>query len=212
LKGDQFLISFLFYKPFYMGRYLTFFILLLIAIAPVFSQDFPLNESGKISFYEVVKADSAKKNLLYHNALKWIYSLRNPDLQMTVLPDSVKGRIDAQNEFSVYSQTGVLKQLSGKITYTSSVEVKDNLYRYTFSNFVFHYYKQDRTYKIVETSKTKALEEPKAAGWQKLWTQHRTTIFKKINADIAQLKILIIEVPVDPKKEQQKKKEIKWDE
>jgi len=177
-----------------------------------YAQDFPLNESGKIYFYEVAKADSLTKDFLYHNALKWFYALRNPDLQMIIKGDSLKGKIDAQNELSVYSQTGVLKKLSGKVTYTSSVEVRDNLYRYTFSNFIFHYYKQDRTYKIVETGKTKDLEDSKASGWQKLWDQHRNTVFKKITGDIAQLKIMIVEVPVDPKKEQAKKKEIKWEE
>lgn len=183
-------------------------------MVPAHSQDFPLNESGKIYFYQVVKADSAKKDFLYHNALRWYYSLRNPDLQMALsLLDSVKGKIEAKNEYSVYSQTGVLRKLSGKITYNSSVEVKDKLYRYTFSDFVFHYYKQDRTYKIVETGKTKDLEDLKASGWQKLWDQHRITIFKKITSDIIQLKTIIVEIPVDPKKQKEleKKKEVKWD-
>ena len=178
----------------------------------VHAQDFPLNESGKIYFYEVARADSLRKDVLYHNAVRWFYALRNPDLQMVIKADSLKGKIDAQNELSLYSQTGVLKKLSGKVTYTSSVEVKDNLYRYTFSNFVFHYYKQDRTYKIVATGKTKDLEDTNASGWQKLWDQHRNTVFKKITADIGQLKTMIIEVPVDPKKEKEKKKEIKWEE
>lgn len=195
-----------------MHRLCILLLVLPCLILRAYSQDFPLNESGKIYFYEVVKADSLTKDFLYHNALKWVYALRNPDLQMTVKPDSLKGKIEAENELSVYSQTGVLKKLSGKVTYTSSVEVKDNLYRYTFSNFVFHYYKQDRTYKIVATGKTKDLEDSKASGWQKLWDQHRNTVFKKITGDIAQLKIAIVEVPVDPKKEQAKKKEIKWEE
>jgi len=195
-----------------MHRVCILLLLLLCLVISGYTQDFPLNESGKIYFYEVAKGDSLTKDLLYHNALKWLYALRNPDLQMTIKADSLKGKIDAQNELSVYSQTGVLKKLSGKVTYTSSVEVRDNLYRYTFSNFVFHYYKQDRTYKIVATGKTKDLEDSKASGWQKLWDQHRNTIFKKITDDIAQLKIMIVEVPVDPKKEQAKKKEIKWEE
>jgi len=195
-----------------MRRTCILLLLLLCAIFSGYAQDFPLNESGKIYFYEVAKGDSLTKDFLYHNALKWFYALRSPDLQMIIKADSLKGKIDAQNELSVYSQTGVLRKLSGKVTYTSSVEVRDNLYRYTFSDFIFHYYKQDRTYKIVDTGKTKDLEDSKASGWQKLWDQHRNTVFKKITGDIAQLKIMIVEVPVDPKKEQAKKKEIKWEE
>lgn len=195
-----------------MRRIYILLLLLPCLTMPGYAQDFPLNESGKIYFYEVARADSLTKDLLYHNALKWFYSLRNPDLQMVVKADSLKGKVDAENELSVYSQTGVLKKLSGKVTYTASVEVKDNLYRYTFSNFIFHYYKQDRTYKIVATGKTKDLEDVKASGWQKLWDQHRNTVFKKITADIAQLKTMIKELPVDPTKEKEKKKEIKWEE
>ncbi len=196
-----------------MNKHLTSILLfLLFAQLSVFGQTFPLNDAGKITFYEVVKADSLKKDFLYHNAVKWLNSLKGFDEIITESLDSIHGKITAQNEVTVYSQTGVLKKISGKMTYQTTIEVKDNLYRYSFSGFIFHYYKQDRNYKMVAAGKTKNLEDAKASGWQKLWDKHRAKMYEKIEQDIAQLKIKIVEVPVDAAKEIAKKKEVKWEE
>lgn len=189
-----------------------FLFILIVTRLSVFGQTFPLDDAGKIVFYEVVKADSFKRDFLYHNAVTWLNSLKGFDEIITESLDSIHGKIIAKNEVTVYSQTGILKKISGKMKYQTMIEVKDNLYRYNFSEFVFHYYKQDRNYKMVATGKTKNLEDAKASGWQKLWDKHRSKMLEKIQRDIAQLKIKIVEVPVDATKELAKKKEVKWEE
>ena len=83
-------------------------------------------------------------------------------------------RLSGTNFFSVYQKGIVSKQIHGKIDYKVVLEIKNFKYRYTFSDFVFHYYKQDRTYKMVPTGKTKSLNEKKAAGWQKTWARHKS--------------------------------------
>jgi hypothetical protein len=58
---------------------------------------------------------------------------------------------------------------------------------------------------MVKTGKTKPLEETEAAGWQKLWTQHRKTVFSLVNQQIAGLKIKMIETPDTNNKPTEKK-------
>jgi len=56
------------------------------------------------------------------------------------------------------------------------IEMKDGKYRHRCGDFVFHYHKEDRNYKIVSTGKTKPLEEKPAPGWQKTWDAHQAAV------------------------------------
>src|SRR5260221_12748552 len=126
-------------------------------------------EAQRVEFMNVVKADSLSKPLLFQNAMKYVASLKNSEEKFDLkLKDSIDGKVYGQIVFFVYSQSGILKKISGTITYQLAIEVKDNKYRYQFSDYVFHYYKQDRYYNMVATGKTKSLEEPNVSGWQKL--------------------------------------------
>jgi len=196
-----------------MIKHFIFSITLLTFIASVsIAQVLPIDTTGKVTYYEIVEAPALKKELLYENALTWVEALKGIEDKVVIETTNVlAGKIVAKNEFPLFSQTGVLKKLSGKVTYQMTIEMKDNLYRYKFTDFVFHYYKQDRTYKIVATGKTKKLEDLKAAGWQKLWNKHRAQTAAKIQTDLTELKIQMATVPVSPTKEAEKKKEIKWD-
>lgn len=196
-----------------MIKHFIFSITLLTFIASVsIAQVLPIDTTGKVTYYEIVEAPALKKELLYENALTWVEALKGIEDKVVIeTTDVLAGKIVAKNEFPLFSQTGVLKKLSGKVTYQMTIEMKDNLYRYKFTDFVFHYYKQDRTYKIVATGKTKKLEDPKASGWQKLWNKHRAQTAAKIQTDLTELKIQMVTVPVSPTKEAEKKKEIKWD-
>ena len=196
-----------------MVKHFIFSIALLTLIAYTgIAQILPMDTTGKVTYYEIVEAPTFTKGALYQNALTWVEALKGIENKVVIeTADVLAGKIIANNEFPLYSQTGVLKKLSGKITYQMTIEVKDNLYRYRFTNFLFHYYKQDRTYKIVATGKTKKLEDPKASGWQKLWNKHRAQTATKIQTDLTELKIQMVYIPVSPTKEAEKKKEIKWD-
>jgi hypothetical protein len=160
----------------------------------------PDEATEKVAFSDVVVADSLAMDLLYQNAVKWMASLKNCDEKFELkLKDSIDGKLYGQSTFFVYSQSGILKKISGTITYRLSIEVKDRKYRYHFSDYVFHYYKQDRNYNMVPTGKTKSLEELNAAGWQKLWTSHRSFNRSKMLENIKQLELKMAE---DPKKTQ----------
>ena len=165
----------------------TIFIFLLISLGG-YAQDFPLDPKGGIVYQEVVEVDSMKKEQLYQNALKWIQFLSQEDENLITRRDSIAGSIFIQSSFIVYTQSGIFRKVSGKIHYSISLDVKNDKYRFNFSDFVFHYYSETRNYMMMDNHKTKQLEEPVATGWQKLWNKHRETVNTKIRHNIRTLK------------------------
>jgi hypothetical protein len=155
----------------------------------------PLGNSGKIEIVEVVEADSLKKEILFENASESFEALsRKIAAKITnITKDPVNDRITCQVKVMIYSQTGVLKKLNGAVTYSFSVEVKDYKYRYTITDLVYHYYKQNRNYEFVDTGKQKNLEETNAPGWEKTWAQCKETTSEKIKGQIAFLKEKMLE-------------------
>ena len=154
-------------------------------------QVLPLDDQGKVSFYEVVKTDSLKAGQLYTNAKGWLTSRG----YVLTEADSLAGRLVASHAFAVYDRGYVTKKVHGKVNYQLVIEVKDHKYRYDFSHFVFAYYKEDRNYQVVPSGKTKALEEGEAPGWQKLWDRHRQDTRTTVENLIAQLKTAVRVLP-----------------
>jgi hypothetical protein len=168
--------------------------LILFKCAFVFAQtSLPVDEKGKVIFYEVIKAEDFKKGILYENAKNW---LTENSFHIESTPeDSIAGKIVASQSFYVYARGYISKKIHGKITYKTSIEVKDNRYRYSFSDFTFFYYKEDRNYQMVPTGKEKPIEESKASGWQSLWEQHKKNTQVHITRQIQDLKSSMIELP-----------------
>lgn len=179
-----------------MNKLRLSFIVVGITLSLISDAQHTVPEKGKlkIELMKVMKADSLDKHLLFRNALKFVANLKNLDEQFELkLKDSVEGKLYGQSTFFVYAQAGILKKISGTITYQISIEVKDHKYRYCFTDFVFHYFKQDRYYKMVATGKTKMLEEQRAPGWQKLWAAHRATVINKMKANDKNIELTMAE-------------------
>lgn len=157
----------------------------------------PVNGSNQITFTDVVKADNIKKELLFDNIKTWLVANRHTLQQNTT--DSVSAQLIAKGEFPVYARGYVSKKIHGKITYDLTIEVKDNKYRYFFTGFVFHYYKEDRNFAMKPTGQTKPLEETKAQGWQSLWEQHKSKTRATIESHINQLVIAAVATPAPEK-------------
>lgn len=174
-----------------MRPLLALLCLLLLAAPAARSQALPLDSQGKVSFYEVVKADSLRAGTLYAHAKRWLhrygYALHTTD--------SVAGRLTATQALAMYDRGYLTKKLHGKVRYHLTLEVKDGRYRLQFEDFVFDYYHEDRAYHLVPTGKTKPLEETLAAGWQKLWQNHRHDTLLGITALQAELKTAMLAVP-----------------
>lgn len=154
-------------------------------------QALPTDERGRVAFYEVVPADTLPAGLLYAHAKAWLH--RRGYVLTTA--DSLAGRLVATNAFAVYDRGYVTKKLHGKIQYQLTVEVKKGRYRQQFTDFVFAYYHEDRTYRFVPTGKTKPLEEPTAPGWQKLWDNHRQATRQAVEDFATELKTAMLAVP-----------------
>ena len=189
------------------------FFLILIFVFNALTADaqfLPLNAAGKCEATEVVVVEGFTKAVLYPNALKWLKGLTHVDGKLSAVEkDSIAGKISGNFEFLVYAQSGILRKVAGSVSYHMQVETKDGKYRYSFSDFVFHYYAQDRKYKMVKTGKTKPLEEDEAMGWQKLWTDHRKGTQDRVSTQVAELKTKIIEVPKDVSVKAEEKK-VEW--
>jgi hypothetical protein len=196
-------------------RFILIILFLLLNCSNAKSQGLPFNAAGKIEMGEIIQLDSINnKTILYHNAIQWTEGFPSDETKITSIKNDVlAGKISCSFQFPVYTQAsvGVLKKINGTITYDCVIEVKDYKYRYSFTNFIYHYYKQDRTYKYVDAGKTKKLEDFKASGWQKLWNKHRMTTATKIEKDINSLKETMQTITPAPVKEEPKKKEVKWE-
>jgi hypothetical protein len=163
-------------------------LLLLLPLLPALGQAaLPLDEHGKVVFYEVVTRESTPKEALYAAALGWL-GTHAPEYREEREADGTAYRFTATGGFPVYAKGYVSKQLHGTISYRLTLELKDGRYRYYCNDFVFHYHKMDRNYKVVPTGQTKPLEDPKAAGWQHTWKSHREATVQAMDALAADLK------------------------
>jgi hypothetical protein len=174
-----------------MRLLLALLCLVLLAAPPGRSQALPFDNQGKVSFYEVVPADSLRAGTLYAHAKHWLhrygYTLSTAD--------SVAGRLIATQALAMYDRGYLTKKLHGKVRYQLTLEVKDGRYRLQFTDFVFDYYHEDRTYRLVPTGKAKPLEDSLAAGWQKLWQNHRHDTLLGITTLQAELKTAMLAAP-----------------
>lgn len=190
-----------------MKKIFLFVVLGIAALANGSAQS--TSSNSRFDFSNVVIADSLSKMFLFHNAIGWVKNLKDEKIIVSQ-NDSILGKVEGESSYLVYNQqAGILKKLSGRISYKISIEVKDDKYRYHFSDFVFHYYKQDRSYNMVETKKIKSLDDPSAEGWQKLWDGHRSATMNKMKERCKQLEIKMIEKPETPSEKVIAKK-VEW--
>lgn len=184
-------------------------VLFSLAAISIFAQpQLPFDENKKVTYQDIIKTDSSITVIqLLNNAEKWVE--KNMDLMAI---DADKKTITGTNEFWTYSHKGVLQRTTGKITHDVSIEIKEGKYRYTFTNFVYHYYITDRYNKFGPTGQKRPLESVKAPGWTKLWNKHKYAMDNNMNAYIEDLKKSMIIVPKsveEVKKEEDQKVKLK---
>ncbi len=144
------------------------------------------DSTTKVVYTDIVKVDSTNRFELYQKASKWIGSQSFTLVEENIL----EGKIMAKNSFDVFSEKGVLSKPNGVFTHDVSIDVKDGKYRYTFSNFLYRKYKQDRQdlLKYIPERSTKAIEDNKAPGWSKQWSKNKMQATDKINQYIISLR------------------------
>lgn len=170
------------------------------------AQLFPIDSTTqKITYSNIEILDSIPTAKIYKNAEQWVENnfknRKNYDTQFNLK----EGYITCNTGFLVYTKGIASKQIHGEITYNIKIDIKDNKYRYTFSNFVFEYYKMNRQYKYEPTGRLKPLEEPKYPGWQTVWNKHKILTSRDIQHLISTLKVAMkqtdeIKIPTVQKK------------
>jgi hypothetical protein len=160
-------------------------IFLLLSLSSFGQVNLPRGEDGKITYEEIVRADSIPKAVLYKNAKEWTYRIYK-QTEKSIRCDS--NTISVKGHYLVYTRGGVSKEIHGAIRYNLTIEVKDNKYKYKFSDFIFEYYKQNRNYQYVPTGKEKPLEDENFPAWEKAWENHKKELNEKIPHIISTLK------------------------
>ncbi|CAN5602067.1 hypothetical protein BH23BAC1_BH23BAC1_09230 [soil metagenome] len=175
---------------------------LLIVIFPVLDSTesfLPKNEYGAIYFEEEVKSENLGKDELFLNGVKYISKIQKVSRKKPELNANLPaGIIVNKGSFYVYTQGLITPQIHGEITYNVRLEVNDDSYKYTITDFVFIYYQRNRYGRYAPVKgKYKPLEEDNFAGSQKTWINHKKTTKDIIEKQIEQLKAAMAEPPAD---------------
>jgi len=172
-------------------RLFSFIAFLIVSFGNSFAQDAKAPKDSaivakKVSYSEIVKVDSTNRFELYKKASKWVSQQKFEILE----EDALGGKIAAKNSFIVYSDKGVLAKPNGDFTYDIIIDIKEGKYRYTFSNFIYRRYKQDRQdlLKYIPERSKKPIEDTKAPGWKKQWAKDKLQVNDKINEHIVSLR------------------------
>jgi hypothetical protein len=113
---------------------------LFLIIGSVNAQEFPKNESGQIEFLEVLEVNLPKEKL-YANAKEWVAKTFGNYKSAIQLEDDPNYRliIKGVSPIDYISSTVVaVVTTSEKVSYTISIDCKDNKYRYIFNDILVH--------------------------------------------------------------------------
>jgi hypothetical protein len=178
-------------------KILSYLFILMFPVLDSTESILPKNEFGIIHFEEEIKSENLGKEELFLNGLKYISKIQKVSRKKPELvANHEKGLIINNGSFYVYTQGLITPQIHGEITYNVRLEVTENSYKYTFTDFVFQYYQRNRYGKFTPVKgKVKALEEEKFAGMQKIWLNHKKVTKQVIEKQIQQLKNSMSEQP-----------------
>lgn len=176
------------------------FIYMFIMLFPLtfYEQDtlFPINGAGKIAFEEEVKVDNLGKEALFMNAVSYATKVQKAGQRKAGKPRLEKDALRKEGSFYVYTKGLFTPQIHGEIKFNLFIEVTDQGYKYTFTDFIFQFYERNRYGQFAPVSgKVKPLEEEKYAGMQKKWLEHKKFTKEVIENHIRVLKKKMQEIP-----------------
>ena len=152
---------------------------------------------GVIAYQDVVKSPNLGKTMLFNNALNALGDIKivnQKKIEDNLSTDTISWVGTTIGGFLVYH----LKSPFGEVRYSLTIEIKDERYRYTFTDFVFYPYSRNR-YGKFERDKwvSKPLEEPKLEGHQKQWERTKEKTAEKVAALVFDLRITMAEIPTE---------------
>lgn len=114
-------------------------------------------KTDKITYSEIVTVDGISKETLYKNVLEWIYQTPNNSgnkIMDYIVIDEYKFPLKGYFYIDLYGD-------SKKISYNLTIEIKDNKYKYEFTNFFFEEVTSLDNYPKFYIGKKKVLEKTK---------------------------------------------------
>ena len=151
----------------------------------------------KVHFEEFVEVEEMGKAALLRNAMNFaagVQLVSNTSDKVQV--QYKEGVVRKAGSFYVYKKGLFTPQIHGEVKYSLQLEVGEEGYRYTYSDFIFQYYEKNRYGRYAPVSgKKKPLEEEKFAGMQEVWEEHKQTTRRHIESHIRALKAHMQQVP-----------------
>lgn len=156
----------------------------------------PINEKGKVAFEEEVVVEHLGKDALRLNALSFFERVKKAGERNPRRPTLEAEGVSKEGSFYVYTKGLFTPQIHGEIKYTIKIELKENAYKYSYTDFVFQFYERKRHGRYGPVSgKVKPLEEEEYAGMQNTWESHKALTKEAIEKHIFELKKKMREVP-----------------
>ncbi|RNL50972.1 DUF4468 domain-containing protein [Pedobacter jejuensis] len=112
-------------------------------------KQFPLDDSGKFIYYEVVDVKTTPKDSLLMRANTFL----NADKKSIVKQNSTDSSITAKGKMVIDKTILVAGHPSGEVNYILNFEARDKKYRYWLSDFEYIPYQRDRYGNYVATTK-----------------------------------------------------------
>jgi hypothetical protein len=143
--------------------------------------EFPLDESGKYTFSDVVEVPGLSRDQLMNNGrafLKTIKVLKSRKKHLTI--DKENYQLSTKGSFYVYRYGSIKKAIDGAVEYELKIELKDDKYRYTITNFRFNEYQRNRYGKYEPIKgKYEPLEMEVSSFNKKSWEYYKETVMEK---------------------------------
>lgn len=188
----------LFSALFFMNRPARMLALLIICSSSLSgyaqSPDLPF-QNGIITFQSVVELPGYDNELLFSNAMDFIGEVKiinQKKKENNIIQDMELWSTETIGGFLVYH----LKSPVGEVRYRLLIEIKEEKYRYTTTDFIFYPYSRNR-YGKFEREKwiSKHLEEPEFDGHQKQWELTKEKTAERMAAMISDLKLSMARNP-----------------
>ncbi|MFD0749737.1 DUF4468 domain-containing protein [Mucilaginibacter calamicampi] len=177
-----------------------------LATASAQSDSLVMDEHNKYIYYQVVAQPATSADSLQARALT--FAKKAFETSKLKFKDSDKGTIRATGGVLVSKKSSVAMHEDARIDYTMTIEVKDNRYRYWFTDFVIVPYARDRYANFVPvTGKNVALENGLSTLSKKDLDGYMAKLFANVK-NIGNKLTTYMKAPVAPVKKEVKKTSI----
>jgi hypothetical protein len=194
-------------------RPLLVILLLSVYAATIHAQPaMPADDLGRFLYQEVVPMNGYPASLLYGNA-------RNFMQELSVRADRSKYYSEQEDSLTVYNRGSfgmsnmytIGKRTDGIVIFDMTVEVKEEKFRYTISNFQYREFERNRYGKFVPANKRDIPLERLPSGLQKKqWEANLEKTDELIQALILELKEKMAFSPKSKSVKKAKKDNIDW--